>query len=159
LIVIESFSKVPNLNLHVSGFAVDIDDNTLRSECHKYKNIHYYGNVSFDRYIELLHQCPFLLSTRDPRIIENQCNFPSKVIEGILHNRIIVSTIHYAQLKGLNYFEVPSEIDSLVSALEQISTMSPAELKKYANQSDYAKTNYSPNEWKKAMSLIESKKN
>jgi len=114
-LVIKVFSQLPNAILHITGFSERSD--LLKAECEKYPNIHFHGELPFSEYIELLHRVPFLLSTRDPKEEGNQCNFPSKVIEGILHNRIIVSTIKYNQLSGLNYFYISSEENEFPTAV------------------------------------------
>ena len=156
-LVIEAFSRIPNLSLYISGFPVGVSDDELRQLCAPYPNIHYYGNVEFRKYLELLHECPFFLSTRDPRVVDNQCNFPSKVIEAILHNRIIISTIHYGQLNGLKYFEISSSLEEFVDALEHIAKSDSDEILSYANQSDYVKQRFSPVEWGNAIIQIENK--
>jgi hypothetical protein len=153
-LVINTFASLPDFNLHITGFS-DNDD-LIREKCSKFKNIHYYGQINFENYIELLHNTPFLLSMRDPKFLGNQANFPSKVIEGILHNRIIISTIHYEQLNGLNYFEVTSKLDTLITELRQIISMPKEKLINYANQSNFAKANFSPKQWENIMSEIEN---
>lgn len=100
----------------------------MKLECSKYPNIHYYGELSFNRYMDLLHKVSFLLSTRDPKEKGNQCNFPSKIIEGILHNRIIISTIKYKQLAGLKYFFVSSDEDELKIKLRESLEWIPLDL-------------------------------
>jgi hypothetical protein len=155
-LIIDAFGAIPEISLKISGFAVDITEKDLKTLCDKYDNVTYYGNVSFEKYLELLHDSPFLLSTRDPKIIDNKANFPSKIIEAILHNRIIVSTIHYEQLNGLNYFEVSSDLKSLINDLKKIAALENIELLKCANQSQYAREHFCPSEWDKAMCQIEN---
>ena len=147
------FSKIKNATLYITGFSEK--DEALKQECSKYPNIHYYGELPFDEYIDLLHKVPFLLSTRDPDEEGNQCNFPSKVIEGILHNRIIISTIKYKQLVGLKYFFVSSDENELRNQIEDIIRMNSSELILYANQSSYAKSMFNPNRWGEIMATLE----
>ena len=98
----------------------------------------------------------FLLSTRNPKASENQCNFPSKVIEALLHNRIVISTIHYEQLEGIRYFEVAAELDKFVMALSHIIQMPQTELLTYANQADEVKRRFNVEVWKEGMQKIEN---
>lgn len=153
-LVIKVFSQLPNAILHITGFSERSD--LLKAECEKYPNIHFHGELPFSEYIELLHRVPFLLSTRDPKEEGNQCNFPSKVIEGILHNRIIVSTIKYNQLSGLNYFYISSEENESLQQFSNIINMENAELLRYANQSEKAKVLFSPLRWGETMSKLEA---
>lgn len=155
-LVIKVFSHLPDIDLHITGFAKNDED--IKLACSKFPNIHYHGELPFDEYINLLHETPFLLSTRDPKEEGNQCNFPSKVIEGILHNRIIVSTIKYEQLSGLKYFTITSEENEMVKQISEIFNITSADIITYANQSDYAKTKFNPACWKKIMSNLESSK-
>lgn len=147
------FSKIKNATLYITGFSEK--DEVLRQECSKYPNIHYYGELPFNRYIDLLHKVSFLLSTRDPKEEGNQCNFPSKIIEGILHNRIIISTIEYKQLAGLKYFFVSSDEGELRNQIGGIIKMDSDELIQYANQSSYAKSMFNPNRWGEIMASLE----
>lgn len=153
-LVIKTFAALPDFTLHITGFS-DSDD-LLREKCSKFANIHYYGQIDFEKYIELLHNTPFLLSMRDPFCLGNHANFPSKVIEAILHNRIIISTIHYEQLNGLKYFEVTSEKETLINELKRIVSMPTEELMCYANQSSFVINNFSPKQWGVIMSKIEN---
>lgn len=152
-LVIRVFSKIKDATLYITGFSEN--DEALKQECNKYPNIHYYGELPFDEYIDLLHKVPFLLSTRDPKDEGNQCNFPSKIIEGILHNRIIISTIEYKQLGGLKYFSVSSDEDELRNQIKGIIRMNSDELVLYANQSAYAKSMFNPNRWDEIMTSLE----
>ncbi len=155
-LIIKVFSRLPDIDLHITGFTEN--DEAIKMTCNKYPNIHYHGELPFDEYINLLHETPFLLNTRDPKEEGNQCNFPSKVIEGILHNRIIVSTIQYEQLSGLRYFTISSEEDKMVKQISEIFNMASADILLYANQSDYAKAKFNPTCWRRIMINLESSK-
>ena len=152
-LIIRVFSKIKNATLYITGFSEKEEE--MKLECSKYPNIHYYGELSFNRYMDLLHKVSFLFSTRDPKEKGNQCNFPSKIIEGILHNRIIISTIKYKQLAGLKYFFVSSDEDELKNQIEGIIRMDSVGLIRYANQSNYAKSMFNPNRWGEIMNSLE----
>lgn len=152
-LVIKVFSKVKGAQLYITGFSEK--DEELRNKCSQYTNIHYLGELPFNEYIKLLHETSFLLSTRNPLEEGNQCNFPSKVIEGILHNRIIVSTIEYKQLTGLKYFCVSSNENIMRKQIEDMLNMEQNIIIQYANQSDYAKKMFNPNKWNEIMTSLE----
>ena len=151
--LLEAFSKMPHLTLHITG-VID-NDSKIKEAADKYKNIIYHGCVPYNKYLNILHSVPFQLSTRNPEYPENQCNFPSKIIEALLHNRIIVSTLHYEQLNGINYFEVPAEADGFIKAIEHIANIDDKELKCYANQSQFVKEMFNTNVWNKTICKIE----
>lgn len=152
--LLPAFAQMPNLRLHISGFSGD--EEYIKSFTEKYPNIIRYGMLEYDEFLELMQRCPFLLSTRDPSFPENKCNFPSKVIEGLLHNRIIISTIHYVQLEGINYVEVPNTTDAFVAAMLEFSQKSESELLTYANQSRKVKNRFNNKVWAGKIAEIEN---
>ena len=77
-------------------------------------------------------------------------------MEGLLYNKIIISTIHYPQLDGLNYFEVPSESQGFAESLRLITSLTDEELSKYANQADKVKEMFSTDIWRKQIQKIEN---
>lgn len=151
--LLDAFSQVPELTLHITGKAPDVKK--VEEYASKYKNIIYHGMVEYEEYLRILHTTPFLLSTRDPRYPENQCNFPSKVIEALLHNRIIISTIHYPQLDGIKYFEVGADMEEFIKDILIISKTTDADLMQYANQSGIVKERFNARVWNEWMKKIE----
>ena len=151
--LLDAFSQMPELTLHITGKAPDVEK--VKEYASKCKNIIYHGIVEYDEYLRILHAVPFLLSTRDPRYPENQCNFPSKVIEALLHNRMIISTIHYPQLDGIKYFEVDSDIAGFIKDIQTISKTADADLMQYANQSEIVREKFNVRVWNTWMKKIE----
>lgn len=151
--VLPAFSRLVDCTLHITGMIED--DTLIREYSSKYPNIIYHGRLSFRDYIQLMGNTPFLLSTRNPAFPENQCNFPSKIIEALLHNRIVVSTLHYPQLDGIKYFEVSHHVDDFVKNIENIISLPENQLLTYANQSDVVAKRFSTEVWNKTMNRIE----
>lgn len=151
--LLDVFSLIPQAHLHISGHAQNPE--LIKEYADKYSNIHYYGMVEYNDFLDLLRRCPFLLSTRDPEEPRNQCNFPSKIMEGLLYNKIIISTIHYPQLDGIDYIEVPSEYSALKDAIERITKMTTSDLQRYANQSEKVKKLFNANVWETHIKTIE----
>ena len=151
--LLDAFSQMPELTLHITGKAPDVKK--VKEYISKYKNIIYHGMVEYEEYLRILHSKPFLLSTRDPHYPENQCNFPSKVIEALLHNRIIVSTIHYPQLDGIKYFEVGADMEDFIKDIQVISRTADEVLIQYANQSSIVKERFNVRVWNEWMKKIE----
>ena len=154
--LLEAFSKLPYMTLHITGNAPDMK--LVESYTKQYKNIIYHGIVEYKEYLRILHDAPFLLSTRDPNRPENQCNFPSKIIEALLHNRIIVSTLHYNQLDGIRYLEVAADKESFKADLRRIAAMPDEELLTYANQAEETIRRYNVDRWNETMLQIEQSK-
>lgn len=154
--LLEAFAALPQLTLHITGKAPNPE--IVKCYTEKYKNIIYHGMVDYKEYIKILCNTPFVLSTRNPAAPENQCNFPSKIIEALLHNRVIISTIHYPQLEGIKYFEVPTQIENFKKNITEIAFKKREELQCYSNQSDIVKKLFSTNVWKGYIEQIENDK-
>lgn len=152
--VLEAFAQLPDCELHVTGTG---KTNMVVEYAAKYTNIHWHGQLSFNGYLELLHSVTFQLSTRDPNMPENQCNFPSKIIESLLHNRIIISTIEYKQLDGIKYFKASSQQKFFKQHIDGIAHMSEKSLMEYANQGKKVAEMFSTKVWNETMEMIESK--
>lgn len=151
--VLEVFSCMEDYVLHVTG---EIQNEDLVGKYSSFKNIIIHGQLSYDDYISVLHKISFQLSTRDPKYPENQCNFPSKVIEALLHNRIVVSTIQYEQLENIYYFYVPSDMNGFKQTIINICSLQETEIMKYANQGSIVNNKFNTEAWNDAMSKIES---
>ena len=154
--VLSVFSLIPNCELHISGKTNNED--LIKDYVSKYPNIIWHGSVSFDEYLNLLHDCTFVLSTRDPEFPENQCNFPSKIIESLLHNRVVISTIDYKQLEGIKYFKTSSNPEFFKQHIESIISLNDSDLLEYANQGNKVAEMFSTKVWNDAMLKIENAK-
>ena len=152
--LLEAFSEMPQFTLHITGKAPDL--NLLEQYTKKHNNIIYHGMVKYAEYLHILHDVSFLLSTRNPHFSENQCNFPSKIIEGLLHNRIVISTLPYKQLDGIHYLRVASDKIDFMKSIQQIGAMPEGELLKYANQANEVRKRFNCEVWKKWMETIEN---
>lgn len=150
--VLEAFAQVNDCRLHITG---NSDSKQLQEYAQKYSNIIYHGVLSFDAYLDLLHSVTFQLSLRNPDWKDNQCNFPSKIIEALLHNRIVISTIHYPQIEGIEYIETERSVEGFVRTLQQIRAMHNEVLMNYANQSELVKKKFNPDVWNEWMTKIE----
>lgn len=152
--VLEAFAETPQCELHITG---SIEDESLaQAYIDKYPNIIFHGKVSFSDYLDIMHECTFMLSTRDASFPENQCNFPSKIIEGLLHNRIIVSTIKYSQLQGIQYFKISSGLDDFSKEINEIMNTPSEMLLDYANQGNEMVRRFNTAVWNDAMTHIEN---
>lgn len=150
--VLEAFSENPECTLHITGKVMD-NEELIASYAAKYPNIIYHGAISFKDYLSLLHGVTFQLSTRNPEMPENQCNFPSKIIEALLHNRAVVSTIAYPQLENIEYLKFDSK--NIADGLRMIAGMDDAQLEKYVNQNEIVRRMFGTKVWNYWMTKIE----
>ncbi len=154
-VVLEAFSQVPECILHITGNVLEGED-MIKEYAERYSNIKYHGFLSYNDYLDITYKVTFLLSTRDESYPENQCNFPSKIIETLLHNRIVISTISYKQLEGIKYFEVDSNCEELKKQVLKICNMSNKNLMQYANQTGIVREMFSTKVWNKIMTDIDN---
>lgn len=152
--VLDVFLKLPNCELHITGNKGN--EKLLKQYADRCANIHWHGQLPFEDYMELLHGITFQLSTRDARFPENQCNFPSKIIEALHHNRIVVSTIEYPQLENVKYFTVNPDKNRFYNEIKKISNLPEEELLSYANQSEKIENFFGTTVWQNAMARIEN---
>lgn len=150
--LLEAFANIPEATLHITGNPPNKQSVEKMASTHP--NIVFHGMLEYPDYIDLLHKTPFLLSTRDPQMPENQCNFPSKIIEGLLHNRIIISTISYPQLKDIKYLMI--EANDIERGIREIISMAKDELEPYSNQENEVRKAFSTNVWNTTMARIEN---
>ena len=151
--VLRTFAQLPQCELHITGMPDDED--SVKDFAAKYPNIIYHGILTSEDYLELLHQITFVLSTRDPNSPENRCNFPSKILEALFYNRVVISTMKYPQLEGINYFEAPSEMDSFRDSIGQIVQKDDEKLARFMNQSELIYKRFNAGVWNETMEDIE----
>jgi len=153
-LILEAFSKVPKCKLHITGELYDKEQmNDYVSRC---SNIIYHGVLSHKSYFELLHSVTFQLSLRNPLWGDNSCNFPSKIIEALLHNRAVITTIHYPQLGEIPCIEVGRNVGSFVKMLKDIAEGGAEYANRYINQSEITQTKYSVDVWNESMNKLET---
>jgi hypothetical protein len=73
----------------------------------------------------------------------------------LLYNKIVVSTIHYPQLDGINYSEVTSTLDGFIQDINNIVSMNEKKLLEFANQSQQIKERFNTQVWNEIMLKIE----
>lgn len=153
-LLIPAFKQMPNFILHITGDVCD--KKNLSEDIKQYKNIIYHGKLTFEQYLDLLHSVTFVFSTRNPEAVENQCNFPSKIIESLLHNRAVISTIDYPQLDDLKYFKVSFHINEFICSINKIFSEGENYIMQYVNQAKQTRKKFSPQVWKDTMIKLES---
>lgn len=140
------FKQVPNVELYISGNG-EVEDLSA------WPHIHYYGMCSFNEYLNLLNKCDICLNLRNPNLPENLNNFPSKVLEYLSYNKVVVSTIKYPELDGVKYLYVNyNEVD----LIQLFTNLNKSELSTFQDNREAILNTFSENCWKEAIKSIEA---
>jgi hypothetical protein len=152
--ILDTFSRLPQYTLKISGIVED--ESMFIYYANTYSNIHYLGFLPYDKYIELLKEVSFAINSRNESFEENLYNFPSKMIEYLLYNKIVVSTMFYPQLEGINYIYQKAN-ETLFDLFKKIGNIDKKILlQQYANQSALIIERMSTSRWMKSMIKIEN---
>jgi len=152
-LAIDAFIKLPTEHLYISGSYKD--DNILRL-IEKYNNIHYLGYLSFDNYNDMLKSVFCCLSLRDPSVPENINNFPSKILEYINMNKLVISTIYYPELRDLKYILSDFNSGNLVNIITNIKENQIFYINNYLMQSNKLREYFSNESWFDSIVQIEN---
>lgn len=147
-LAIKVFSQLPNISLYVSGNGIkpkNIDD---------FPNIHYLGMLSIENYQNLLSECDICLNFRNPQLPENINNFPSKLLEYLSYNKIVISTMFYPELKQLKYIELPYNEEEIIAWFNN-NFNNERLLSQYVNNGEIMKELISEVAWIRKMKKIE----
>lgn len=153
-LALKYFSKHPQFLLYVTGRG------NLEREVQKYAsmyhNIVYLGFLEYDDYINWLSKIDFCLNFRNPLLSENSNNFPSKILEYFTYGKIVISTIMYPELEGLNYFYISYSEDDFNRLMGEIESLSYDKLVRYTNHAKTLELRFSKRAWKNAFQKIEN---
>jgi len=155
-LILEVFSEFPEYELIITG-KID-DQNLVDKYCNRFPNIRYLGFLSYNDYVRELEKATFSINSRDPQYEENLYNFPSKSIEHLMHNKILVSTMEYEELNGIEYMYVEPNLNDFRVFFNKLKNIEENELiTVYANQSSKVFELFGINNWKNSFEKIESK--
>lgn len=146
----EVFSKMPNVELYISGHG-DIGNYDFDA----YANIHYLGYLDYEDYIKLYDKVDVCLSLRDPSFPENNNNFPSKILEYFMYNKIVISTIEYPELIGFNYIKTDFSKHGLCHVINQLELKPKDDLVIFKDNQKALYNNFSVESWKLAFEEVE----
>lgn len=150
-IALKVFAQIPSAHLYISGRG------SFPKEYEKYSNIHFLGMLPFDRYQDTIKEMDVCLNFRNPNLIENLNNFPSKVLEYFSHNKIVISTINYPEIKRAIYIKTEYDVDKIVSCITELLNWDEDKLKTYTYNQEFLKECVSINTWKDGFYTIENK--
>lgn len=97
-IAVAAMNFLPDYKLYISGPLFDLDSNNLKRliNGNVHNNVYYMGILDNEKYLELLSICNYALNLRDPHKLEHQHNFPSKILEYLMYNKNVISTLNYS---------------------------------------------------------------
>ena len=126
ILALEYFSNQSKLKLIITGVPYNMSNLEFEETLDKYKsnNIHFLGLLDYKDYVSILNTTEFSLSLRDPKEIEHQYNFPSKILEYMSHGCIVISTISYPELIDDIYLQTDFSVNGLQKCFEKILKMS-----------------------------------
>lgn len=142
-ILLNAFRKTENedYELVLCGQGKELEEqieNAVRED----HRIRFYGYVSKESYYELLQQADVCVNPRNMYLMQNQYNFPSKVLEYIASGRVIVST----KFKGYqNYMDYAMFCEScsecLLKEMQNAASLNGEKrMKIFAKNREYAQT-------------------
>lgn len=154
-LILEVFSRFPEYELIITGRIED--ENLVKKYINNYSNIKYLGLLEYDEYLKVLDDVTYSINSRDPSYEENNFNFPSKTIEHLKHNKVIISTMEYSELEGVNYFYVKPTVEDFIFFFKKLKSMDiNLLLEKYANQSDKVFELFGVSKWKESFKKLEN---
>lgn len=155
-LVLETISSMPDIQLIVSGRG-SMED-IVRQYSSKYANIHYYGFLEKTDYEKVMNDVDVCLSLRNPDLRENRNNFPSKILEYLSQSKIVISTIEYPELTGLNYFVAPYSIIGLKTIINKVFSLTQEEIIEYTDHEKVLMEKFSISAWTKMFIQVEQEK-
>ena len=99
---------------------------------------------------------PFLFSSTTLCLIFHHYDSNKIQVSLSVKDKIVISTITYKQLDGINYFKVDSNCDGFKRQVLEICNKPNEVLKQYANQGSLVKKMFSTEVWNKTMTDIEN---
>lgn len=157
-LALETFKDVKGASLYISGSTKDSDLSLIRKFEKEYHNIHYLGILpTYYDYLKLLNEVDFVLSLRNPEEKVNLYNFPSKIIETLAHNRPVISTIDYMELKGFNYFTCNYSVADLRGLVLKLLEMDEENMKPYLDNYELLSKKFSENAWREGFDKMNCK--
>ena len=140
-LLLEAFHKLKysHVRLVVCGQGHELDD-MLTTYTKRDSRIEYKGYLSKEEYFEVLNMADLLINPRNMNLLQNQNNFPSKILEYLATGKTIVSTkfMDFDKYTGKMIF-VESDKDAIRSGILRAISLSEHERQNiYAINRDFA---------------------
>lgn len=158
-LALDVFKNLPGAKLYLSGILSEDCKKKVEDICSKYNNIEYKGFFEkYSDYLDFIQGVDITLSLRNPDSPVNHYNFPSKILETLAYNKVVLSTIEYPELDGVNYLLAPYNKECLKLYIQEIITgRKDSEIEKCLDNTDVLTERYSEKAWIEAFKKMESK--
>jgi len=144
-LALEFFSGNSDLELIITGEGKGAE---LVRTYKNHPNIVYLGYLSYQDYLKVLSEVDIVLSLRDTSFSENQYNFPSKIIEYLYNEKVVISTIPYQNIDASVYFITQYSQKALSDTIREIVNTSDEVLKQKCSKAKaYVVENFSYHSW------------
>lgn len=157
-LALEAFKEIPHATLFLSGELDGINKLRVEEYSRRYKNIIYKGFFdNWGDYLDFLQNVDFVLSLRHPESEVNHYNFPSKILEALVYNKIVISTIDYPELEGIYYLTAPYETIGFVRFITKLMNEDGVDIVRNSlNNLDVLVCKFSGNAWRIAFDKVEN---
>lgn len=157
-LALDTFKEIKDAELYISGSVGPKELSLIRQYEKDYSNIHYLGMLAtYSDYLKLLNEVDFILSLRNPNEKVNLYNFPSKIIEALAHNRPVISTINYVELKDFNYFICNYSIESLSELVRKLLVVNKENMRPYLDNYKMLSKRFSESAWKEGFNQMNNR--
>lgn len=157
-LALETFKHIKEAELYISGSTGIAELSLIQKYEKNYPNIHYLGMLpTYSDYLSLLDKIDFVLSLRNPNEEVNLYNFPSKIIETLAHNRPVISTIDYVELKGFNYFTCQYSVDALSELVRKLLIIDEKNMEPYLDNYEILAKRFSESAWQEGFNQMNNK--
>jgi glycosyltransferase involved in cell wall biosynthesis len=153
-LALKVFSDLPDLTLIITGKGKG--EALVKEYTQNHNNIKYLGFLNFVEYLSVLNEVEVVLSLRDPSFAENDFNFPSKIIEFLFYEKIIISTIQYTSIEQSLYFYSVYSKKDVIDKIYKIMRLESSELSIIKVKGrEFVINNFSYQVWKNLVTNIE----
>jgi hypothetical protein len=138
-LALDYFSSQSVFKLVMTGNPYLISQNEFDILLSKYKcdKIEYRGVLKYEEYIKVLSSCEYGLSLRNPKDIEHQNNFPSKILEYMSYGNIVVSSLTYPELPNDTYYTTEFTLEGLQKSFDNILKSTKSEREFFSKNAKY----------------------
>lgn len=150
-LAMEVFARIPHVNLVVTG---KDSEEIVSDYAERYANIEYKGFVPQEEYNQILSGAFCCLNFRNPNLPENQNNFPSKMLEYLNHDKLVISTMHYPELEDIPYLSADYNIESCMNAVQKALEILHSGKQTEFCSSERIQSLCSPEKWKKTIQRL-----
>lgn len=115
----ESRSELKPIELNICGVfykMTEKDERMILARMERLDNVKFHGDLGNSEYQSLLNKCSIGLSLRDVHDKQHETNFPSKILEYLLHGMHVISSLCYESLNSKD-LHVCSDNDNLLLEL------------------------------------------